>query len=307
MDKRILVVDDEKDFADIIRCLLQKEGFQVTAAYGGTEAIGMVRAESFDMVITDICMPPPDGVEIMKAVRSVNDETEIIVITGYPSVDLAVNSLRDFQAYDFCMKPLTDIPLFFLKIHKAFEKQALRKEKSILLEKLISANRELKQEISRHEKTEKSLRNSEKELHEEKQRLKDINIALKVLLNQREKDKKRLEEKVFFNIQKLILPYLEKLKAGGSDQQQNSLLSIIEDNLNAITAPLIHGFSPEQLQITPKEIEICNLIRQGRTSKEIADILCVSHKTVDAHRNNIRKKIGLDRKSNLRTFLLTSR
>jgi FixJ family two-component response regulator len=307
MDKKILVVDDEKDFADIIRCLLQKKGFQVTAAYGGTEAIGLVRSESFDMVITDICMPPPDGVEIMKAVRSVNDETEIIVITGYPSVDLAVNSLRDFQVYDFCMKPLTDIPLFFLKIHKAFERQSLRKEKSILLEKLISANRELKQEISRHEKTEKSLRNSEKELHGEKQRLKDINIALKVLLNQREKDKKRLEEKVFFNIQKLILPYLEKLKAGGSDKQQNSLLSIIEDNLNGIAAPLIRGLSPELLQLTPKEIEICNLIRQGRTSKEIAEIFCLSPRTVDTHRNNIRKKIGLDQKSNLRTFLLTSR
>ncbi len=299
MNKKILLVDDEKDIADILRFSLEKKGYMVTVAYGGEEAICLIRSEFFDLLVTDLRMPPPDGLEVMKEIRAVSDETEIVVITGYPSVDTAVRALRDFSAYDFCTKPLRELRHFHLTVEKALERQALRKEKANLMQKL-------EREIEHHRKTEKILRKSEKELKAEKQKLEDSNTALKVLLEQRNADRAELEKKMLFNINKLVMPWLEKLKCDCPGKKQKICLDIIECNLRDAVMPFINGFSPEYFGFTPREIEICNLVRQGRTSKEIADLFCISVRTVETHRNSIRKKISLDKNDNLRAYLMSS-
>ncbi len=148
-------------------------------------------------------------------------------------------------------------------------------------------------------------RQAEQELKKKAKDIEETNIALKVLLKHREEDKSVHEEKVISNIQKLVMPYLEKLKSSRLDEKQKTYISIIEKNLEDISAPFARRLSSEILKLTPAEIQVSNLVKQGRTTKEIAHLLYLSVKTIEAHRKNIRAKLGIkNKKANLRTHLM---
>ncbi len=103
------------------------------------------------------------------------------------------------------------------------------------------------------------------------------------------------------------MPYINKLKEGNLKDRQHVYLEIIESNLNDIISPFIQGMSFEMLKLTPSEIQIANLIKQGKGSKEIATTLNLSSRTIDFHRDNIRKKFNINgKKINLRTYLLSN-
>ena len=112
-------------------------------------------------------------------------------------------------------------------------------------------------------------------------------------------------EELSGNIQKLVRPYFERLKNTRLDRSQLDLLDIIENSL----ASILPGFSMDGLSalenLTPKEMEVAGLIKMGRSSKKIAELLDISTQTVAFHRKNIRKKLGLEEKSqNLRSRLM---
>jgi len=143
-------------------------------------------------------------------------------------------------------------------------------------------------------------------LEVKKNSLEELNTAMKVLLKKRAEDKAEMESNVLTNVKELIEPYFEKIKNTRLDDQQEVLLSIMESNINEIVSPFTRKMSLKYSNLTPTEIRIANLIRHGSTTKEIAEILHVSPKTVETHRKNIRRKIGLDRKrANLRSHLLS--
>jgi len=107
------------------------------------------------------------------------------------------------------------------------------------------------------------------------------------------------------NVNELIMPYIEKIKGGGLDAKGLTYLSVIEMNLKDLFSPFLHTMSSRGLNLTPKEIEVINLIKAGKSTKEIAMVLNISKKAVDYHRDNIRKKLNLkDRKTNLKSYLL---
>ncbi len=172
-------------------------------------------------------------------------------------------------------------------------------------------------DISKYKQAEKELRKNERELlkhrnqleqlvKERTRNLEEVNAALRVLLGKREEDKTELEEKILFNVKELIMPHLETLKKGRMDDRQKQFLKIIESNLKDIVSPFIRGISSTYLKLTPAEIQVANLVKQGKTSKDIAQLLHMSSRTIDAHRYNIRKKIGLNsKKENLRTYLMS--
>ena len=161
-------------------------------------------------------------------------------------------------------------------------------------------------DITKRKQTEKALKEREEELETKNLNLEEANTALKVLLKRRDEDKKELEEKVLYNIKELIAPYLEKLNRSGLNERQNAYTSILKSNLNDIISPLSHRLSFKYLSLTPAEIQVANLIKQGKTTKEIAEVFSLSPDTIDAHRKNIRKKIGIrNSKVNLRTHLMT--
>ena len=169
---------------------------------------------------------------------------------------------------------------------------------------LVKANKELKAEISNRRKAEKTLKRRGTELEVKTISLKEANTALKVLLKQREEDKTELEEKVLLNVRELVLPYLEKIKTKKMDEKQRAYANILESNLNDIVSPFVHGLSSKLIKLSPTELQVTNLIKQGKTTKEIAEIMNLATSTIDFHRNNIRKKFGIrNKKTNLRTYL----
>lgn len=151
-----------------------------------------------------------------------------------------------------------------------------------------------------------TLKQKEAELLQEREKLEETNTALRVLLRQRDEDKTRLEETVYNNVDRLVLPYLEKLLQGRLSDKHRTLAEIADNNLRDIISPFLRTLSSLGLLLTPQEIEVANLVRNGRSSKEIADIMSLSVAGVDFHRKRLRQKLGLaNTKKNLRSFLLT--
>jgi PAS domain S-box-containing protein len=133
--------------------------------------------------------------------------------------------------------------------------------------------------------------------------LKEMNAALKVLLRQRENDNKEIEEKFLLNIKELVLPHVIKLKAANLDINLAAHVDIIESNLSTITSPFLVNLTSKYSHLTPREIQVASLIKDGLRTKEIADSLNISTHSVDIYRQNIRKKLGLNRKKiNIRSF-----
>ncbi|HUH66226.1 MAG TPA: PAS domain S-box protein [Syntrophales bacterium] len=160
--------------------------------------------------------------------------------------------------------------------------------------------------ITERKKMEEALKKREQELEEKSRNLEDANTALTVLLKRREEDRAELEDKVICNVRELILPYIENLKLTRIDSHQSNQLKILERNMNEIVSPFLRTLSSRYPNITPTEIKVVNFIKEGRTTKEMAKLLNASSRTVEAHRNNIRKKLGLkNRKANLRSHLLS--
>ena len=134
----------------------------------------------------------------------------------------------------------------------------------------------------------------------------ETNIALKVLLKKRDEDKEEIQDNVMSNVKELIAPFLKKIKKTNLDDQQKTLIRIIESSLNEIISPFTRKMSLKYLNLTPTEIRIINIVKHGSPSKEIAELMNVSPRTVETHRKNIRRKIGLEGKRvNLRSFLLS--
>ena len=179
-------------------------------------------------------------------------------------------------------------------------------------ENLVALNLELEKRVEDRtaalKETNEQLRRRERELEAQAKSLEDLNAALRVLLQKGEHDKKELEEGTVLNVQELVLPYLDRLLQQCSDYGQRETLKVIRSNLVDIVAPFVRSLSLGCSRLTHKEIQIANLIKQGMTSKEIASLLHVSERTVTTHRDNIRKKIGLQsNKVNLRTHLISMR
>jgi len=146
----------------------------------------------------------------------------------------------------------------------------------------------------------------EEKVKERTREIDDRNTTLKVLLKQREGDKEKLEKAVISNVKELVLPNLERLKSTALNSKQQTALNILESNLNEIISPFAKGVSSNYMRLTPTEIQIANFIKHGSSSKEISNSLGLSQRTVDTHRYNIRKKLGVSGTgANLRTYLLS--
>ncbi len=123
---KILVVDDEEVLRKMLMDLFQEEGFNVEIASGGFEAIGKINSNHFDLVITDIMMPEVDGMQVLKKVKKADPDTDVIVMTGYASVDSAVQSMR-LGAIDYITKPF-NIEHIKIIINRSVERRVLKRK-----------------------------------------------------------------------------------------------------------------------------------------------------------------------------------
>jgi DNA-binding CsgD family transcriptional regulator len=169
---------------------------------------------------------------------------------------------------------------------------------------LAKANVELEREVVVRKRAEAALQSRAMAYKEQAVRVKETNAALKVLLQQRDADKIELEEKVLLNVNQLILPYLDKLKRRKLDAKQKAYAEILESNLKEIVSPLARSLSSKMLLLSHTELDVANLVHQGKTTKQIAETMNLAESTVDFHRNNIRAKLGVkNKKIGLYTYL----
>jgi len=159
-------------------------------------------------------------------------------------------------------------------------------------------------DITKLKRAEAVLSEKEIALQARTTKLEETNTALKVLLQKRDEDKAFMQAQVLSNIKKLITPYFKKLQKGRLDKSQKAYLDIIESNLQQIISAKSIGFSSEYYGLTRAELVVADLIQHGKKTKEIAELLSLSPKTIEVHRNSIRKKLGItNKKVNLQTYL----
>jgi PAS domain S-box-containing protein len=161
-------------------------------------------------------------------------------------------------------------------------------------------------DITERKQIETALRKRERELKNKSARLMEMNTALKVLIKNRDAEKKEHEEKILTNVKELVLPYINKLKKSRLNTNQSTYIDIVEANLNTIISSFLHNLTSRYLNLTPREIQLAYLIKEGKTTKEMSELLNLSERTIDSHRDRIRKKLGLsNRKVNLKSYLLS--
>ncbi|MCX5812838.1 MAG: PAS domain S-box protein [Proteobacteria bacterium] len=161
---------------------------------------------------------------------------------------------------------------------------------------------EISRDISKRKLAEMALMKNKEDIEAKSKSLEELNAALRVLLHQREEDKINMEDRVASNVKRLVIPYIEKIKKGRLDPQQHSHFGILETNLNEIVSPFLHTI--RQLNLTPRETQIASLIKDGKTTKEISEIIGAATSSIDSYRNNIRSKLGLNNKKiNLHSYL----
>lgn len=162
------------------------------------------------------------------------------------------------------------------------------------------------EDITELKLAQESLKAHRRALEKRNQSLEEANIALKVLIEQREKDKAQTEKQFLNHIRTFVMPYIGKLRAGNLDARDRTLLAIVESQLNEVVSPLLGRLDNAGVMLTPQEMQVAALVKEGKTTSEIADILYISDATVSFHRKNLRAKLGLkNRQANLRSFLMS--
>ncbi len=168
---------------------------------------------------------------------------------------------------------------------------------------MAEINEELRCDIEKRKQAEITLEIKSHDLEDRSRDLGEMNTALKVLLKQREDDRRDFEEKISSDVRELVLRHVETLRETGLERNQALIVDVIESNLKNFLSPFstkINGFN-----FTPREMEVILLMKEGKATKKIAQLLNVTTDAINRHRYRIRKKLGLDRKQNLRSHLFS--
>ena len=172
-------------------------------------------------------------------------------------------------------------------------------------EKLEMVNRVLKNEIGDRRTQEAALIEKERQLKESGEKLKAANASLTQMLGKSDENMTEVQEAMMRNVEDLILPYIDRLRGTRLTQAQGNLLLMLEKNIDDILSPFARNLNAGFYRLTPAEIQTAQLVRGGKTTKEIADLLHLSPRTIDAYRDSIRKKMGLKKSGvNLRSYLM---
>jgi len=298
---RILIVDDEVIITSQLEALLTSVGYSVVGvAFSSEEAVPMARETKPDLILMDIFM---DGMSSgINAAQKIKDELNIpiIFISGYSEEEL-VSKAKQVEPLGYLLKPFQanqvttsiEVALHKFKIDREFKEAHDSLEKQFLErnEELTKANEAIKER--------------QQELEIRTLELEETNAALKILIELREAGKRELEEKVLANVKTLIDPYLRKLRENDLSPTQNIYLQILESNLADITAPFLRNLAMKYTGLTPKEVQVAVLVKDGKNTKQIAQIIDTTVRAVEFHRHSLRDKLNLrNKKANLRTFLM---
>jgi len=196
-------------------------------------------------------------------------------------------------------KPAGIVEVFYRRVVPTVAESPFLKEEYAL----IRAVAERVGSVLMHMKAEADLRAAHKAIQKEHQALQEANVALRTILSRLEEEKREIRASVFANIQKIIMPLVFELELEVRGTQR-SYVTLLRQSLQDIASPFLTQISRNHMQLTPVEIAISTMIRNGLSTKEIAQLRSISAATVQRHRENIRRKLGLrNRKANLATYL----
>ena len=285
MEKRelhILILEDVTTDAELIKDELREAGTIFTPSCVKDKVSYLKALDEFspDIILSDYSLPSFDGLSALKlAVRKCPD-VPFIFVSGALGEETAIELLKQ-GATDYVLK--SRLSRLGPAVSRALQEVKERKERKM---------------------AEEELKKREQALELKSRSLEEANTALKVLLQHREEDKATLEEQVLANVRKLVLPYLENLKHLHLNENQAAQVKIAEENLKKIVSPFLRNLTSSYLELTPREIQVANLVKEGKTTKEMTEILNISATAVDFHRKNLRSKFGIkNKKTNLMAFL----
>lgn len=159
--KHLLIVDDEPVILQILKAVFDDEPVRLTCVSSGTDALRVMEEQGCDLLISDKNLPDVNGLELLKAAKTLNPYTEVIIITGYASLDSALTAM-EHDAFDYVVKPLNNVFDIRKKVRRALEKQALAMENRRLLDSLQEQNTALAAALSETKALQAELVQSEK-------------------------------------------------------------------------------------------------------------------------------------------------
>jgi len=299
----------KKDFENI-------QSFGLDACSQAEEAVRLVKValeqgQPYFAVFLDVRMPPGrDGVWAAQQIRALDQRINIVIVTAYSDIhpqEIAarIGSYKHFLYIQkpFCLEEIYQLALslsenWLMQHQLSSIKEELEKRVEKKTADLLLTNKRLQDEIL--ERIELA-----KQLHKKSKKLEDMNTALNLLLDKRETDRENSDEKILYNLNLQVEPFLEKLLDSGLTERQRVYLDMIQKAHAELTSSFSQKLTSASFNLTSSEIQVANFIKSGKSTKEIASILNLSERTIETHRKSIRNKMGLkQKKKNLRSSLL---
>jgi len=226
-----------------------------------------------------------------------------IVFSGktYQSRGFRVTKWRQTAPIVLYNEPVGEVAVFYREERPPLYEGPFLREERILLEAVAEHIAAMAKRLL----AEQELQETNKQLRLERQALQEANAALRAVLSRIEEEKRDLQRQIQANVQKVLMPMIYAL-AMEVPNPQRRYVELLRDNLEEITSPFISRVSEAHRSLTPTEIIICNMIRSGLTSKDIAQMRGVSPATISRHRERIRRKLSLaGTPTNLAAYLQT--
>jgi DNA-binding NarL/FixJ family response regulator len=297
----VLVVDDVQPMRHLLKRILSAKNLEIITAESAAEARKVIASHQIDLMLCDLMMPGEPGESLIQYVTDNYADIAVVVITGVTEPTKAERVL-EIGVVGYLIKPLDKnqvlitvsnaLRLRNLERRERNYRQRLEKDVQSKTLNLISLNETLQERqrlLQRHELS-----------------LRDATGAIRTLLDQRNQDRTAFESEILENVDHSIQPYIQRLKDTHLSPSQSQYVESLEISLKNIISPFIKAISSSYLNLTPAELQVADLIRHGKRTKDIAEILNLSPNTVMTHRYHLRDKLGLkNRRISLITYLKT--
>ena len=217
----------------------------------------------------------------------------------YKSRGFKVTKWRQSSQISMYNQPVGEVEVLYLEACPPEDEGPFLKEERVLIDAVAERIGKIAMRIS----AEQELQETNKQLTVERKALQETNAALRTVLTRIEDEKQSIYKNMQSNVEKILMPILHALTLEVPIMQRK-YVDLLRTNLEELSSPFINHLSRRFLSLTPTEIKICNMIRSGLRTKEIAQMQGVSMATVNRHREHIRQKLEITNKEiNLMTFL----